>query len=189
MVYLITILLILVLLVLILFLLLSIYPLKAEAVFSSEQQIEMHVLLSWLNPFLKATVTRDNNQLKLTVYIFNSRLFRKNLTSKNTDENKGKKRSFHDYIDYARALDLHHVKLYAFYGFEDPSVTGMLCGGIDLISQAIVVEDFYNNADFVTDHDYFNIQASAEINAAVSLINALRRRSANFRVHAYSGSK
>ena len=77
MVYLITILLILVLLVLILFLLLSIYPVKAEAVFNSEQQIDMHILLAWLSPFLKAAVTRDNNQMVLTVYMFNSRLQKK----------------------------------------------------------------------------------------------------------------
>lgn len=189
MVYLITILLILVLLVLILFLLLSIYPVKAEAVFNSEQQIDMHILLAWLSPFLKAAVTRDNNQMVLTVYMFNSRLFRKNLVSRNADHNKGKKRGIHDYIDYLRALDLHHVRLYAFYGFEDPSITGMLCGGIDMISQGIIVEGFSNSADFFTDHDYFNIKAFAEVNAAASLIMALRRRSPNFRTHAYGGSK
>ncbi|MDP4089835.1 MAG: hypothetical protein Q8930_11270, partial [Bacillota bacterium] len=63
--------------------------------------------------------------------------------------------------------------------------TGMVCGAIDMVSQAVVIEDFDNSADFISDRDYFDIEASAEVNAAVSLFRLLRKRSPHLHPHPY----
>ncbi len=174
--YLVAILLVFVLLTFTFILLLSLYPIKTAALFNSYQATNAHIAVSWLYPFLKVTVIRESSELKFTLYIFSKKIYTRYLMPEKVKHIKGKKRSYRHYISYVKALELQEVKLNACYGFLDPSVTGMLCGAIDLISQLFKVEYFYNNADFICDTDYFNIEASAKINIMASLLRILRNK-------------
>lgn len=174
--YLVAFLLVFVLLTFTLILLLSLYPIKAEALFNSYEDTNVHIVVSWLYPFLKATVIRESSELKLTLYLFSKKIYTRYLMPEKVKRVKGKERSYRHYISYVKTLELQEVKLNACYGFLDPSVTGMLCGAIDLISQLFKVEYFNNNADFICDTDYFNIEVSAKINIMASLIRILRNK-------------
>lgn len=174
--YLVAVLLVFILLAFTLLLLLSLYPIKVEALFNSYQATNVHIVVLWLYPFLKVTIIREISELKLTLYLFSKKIYTRYLVTEKVKRVKGKKRSYQHYMGYVKALELHSVNLNACYGFLDPSVTGMLCGTIDLISQLFKVEYFYNNADFLCDTDYFNIEASAKINITASLIRILRNK-------------
>jgi hypothetical protein len=163
------------LLVLFLFLiLLSIFPVRIAASYNSEQYANIHILLSWLNPLLKAFISKEDNSINLTVYVIGIKLMERKL---NSNRNAGIGEKDHSYyLDMAKALKINHAKLYSSYGFLDPALTGILCGLVDLISQYVNVQYLYNNADFFTDHSYFNVNAEADINIPISLVRILKRR-------------
>ena len=156
--------------------LLSIFPVKVAASFNSEQYTNIHILLSWLNPLLKALLSKQDNKVTLTVYLFGNSILEKNLNFMDNEAMrlKEKKRSY--YIDMAKSLKINHAKLYSSYGFSDPAITGIICGLMDFITQYINIQYLYNNADFFTDHSYFNVNAEADINVMVSLIRILKRK-------------
>lgn len=168
----------LVLLIIMLLILLAVYPLKLAASFSSEQTTDLHGRATWLNPLLKGILHRENKNIILTLYFFDKKFLSKDVTQKKA--NQGRRKSYTEYINYVRALKLEHVKLHAVYGFEDPSITGMICGGIDMFYQSINFEDFNVYADFNSEENHFNITGEAELNVIVSLFRILRMKAPNY---------
>jgi hypothetical protein len=168
---------------------LVVYPLKITATFNSEQQPDMHIMISWLSPFLKGYITRHNDKTTLTINLFNKKILSKDLSDKMHAGFKLYGRNYMDYINMAKFLKINSAKLYASYGFVNPAVTGMLCGAINIFSQYINLDELYNNADFFTDNSYFNISADAEINGVISLIKILRRKIHYKHAHALGGGK
>jgi hypothetical protein len=156
--------------------LLSIFPIKVAASFNSEQYTNMHILLTWLNPILRALISKQDNKVTLTVYLFGNKILGKslNFTDKEAMRLKEKDRSY--YIDMAKSIKINHAKLYSSYGFSDPALTGIICGLMDFITRYINLQYLYNNADFFTDHSYFNVNAEADINVMVSLFRILKRK-------------
>ena len=120
--------------------LLSIFPVKVAASFNSEQYTNIHILLSWLNPLLKALLSKQDNKVTLTVYLFGNSILEKNLNFMDNEAMrlKEKKRSY--YIDMAKSLKINHAKLYSSYGFSDPAITGIICGLMDFITQYINIQ-------------------------------------------------
>lgn len=174
--FLLTFLTLLILLIVVFMVLLFIYPVRISADLNSEQQSYMHFIMSWLDPFLKGSISMDGKQITLTIYLFEKKILVKNLNIKK-DEGYGiKVKNYMDYISLAKSLKVDNTKLYAAYGFSDPAVTGVFCGAIGFIPQYINLDEFYNNADFIPDHSYFNIIAKTEINAAESLIRIVKRK-------------
>lgn len=157
---------------LVLIVLMAVFPFKLAAAFVSEQQPDMHLAVSWLNPVFKLILTRNESHTYLTIQLLNYKVYSKDL-SKDTINFKKKAKHMNDYINMLRAFKVKGIKLYASYGFIDPSLTGMLFGIIDIVSQTIGFEEYYNNADFASDSTYFNITASAKVNAATSVYQLL----------------
>jgi hypothetical protein len=160
---------------LILIMLLSVYPLRIAGTFNSEQQPDFNLMFSWINPFMKGFIIRHDNQITLTINLFSRKLLVKSyVTENNTLKLKG--RNYRDYINILKALEISNAKLYSCYGFINPATTGVLCGTINLISQYINLDEFYNNADFFTDHSYFNISAETDVNILASITRLIRRK-------------
>lgn len=157
-------------------LLLYIYPVKVAASLNSGEQQDVYAEASWLRPFLEAYVIRKNSSPALTVKLLGKRVYEKQLLTKSQDNAANRNKGYMDYIDMARSLKLEKAKLYASYGFEDPSITGMLFGAIDFIPQYIELEEYYNNGDFAADRSFYNIAAEAEFNAALSLATLMKRK-------------
>lgn len=155
--------------------LLFIYPVKAAVAFNSEQQPDIYSMVSWLSPFLKVYVIRHDGNTTLKVNLFNTTILTKNLPVGKDGDFVPHKKSYMDYIKIIKSLKVNKARISASYGFIDPSITGMVFGAIDLVSQYVNPHEFFNNADFFTGTSYFNISASAEVNAGVSLIRMLKR--------------
>lgn len=179
----------LILLIILFALFLFMYPVKVAASFNSEVEPDMHIMMSWLSPFLKAYITRQEGATDLTINLFNKRILTKKLTDKNIFDSSLKRRKYMDYVNMAKSLKVDKAKLSAVYGFANPAVTGILCGAINIISDYINIHELYNNPDFFTEISYFNIRTEAEVNAAVSLIRVLRRNTLTSNAHVLGGSR
>lgn len=160
---------------LILVILLSVYPLRIAGTFNSNEQPNFSLMFSWLNPFIKGSVTRHNSKTTLILYLFGRKLFVKSYLSENS-LSKLREGNYMNYINMLRALELNNTKLYSSYGFINPATTGVLCGAINLISQYINLDEFHNNADFFTVENYFYINAETDVNVLVSIGRILRRK-------------
>lgn len=163
----------LLLFVLLILLLLAVYPVKAILSYNSEQLPDFHLMLSWLYPFLRAAVIRHDNKNFLTLYLFNKKVYSKDLKG-------GKKTAnYTDRLELIRTMKPEHMKLNTSYGFEDPAVTGVVCGAVDLLSEYVNFEVLDNRPDFYVLDSYFNMNASAEFNALSSLIRILKLKRGN----------
>jgi hypothetical protein len=165
------------------------YPVMVAAAFNSEHQLDMHIMMLWLNPFLKGLITMHDNKTTLTIYLFKKKVLVKNLTNKMDVGYKIKVKNYLDYIRMANSLKVNNTKLYAAYGFVDPAITGVFCGAIGFVSQFINFDEFYNNADFIPDHSYFNISAKTEINTAESLLRIIKRKIPHNNVRVLSANR
>ena len=161
---------ILILLVLLL-ILLFIFPIKAVFSFNSEQMPDYYLMATWLNPLLKGIVTNENGKRILTVYLFNMKIVTRDMKSKQDEKHKkGNK------LEMLRAIDFKHVNMQTSYSFVDPSLTGIICGIADFISEYIELDSFSNIPSFDMESDYFNISISAEVYAIISLVRLIKLR-------------
>lgn len=152
--------------------LLSIVPLNVTSSFNSEElELEdFRLTLLWLKPLIKGIIKMDGNKMILKLYLFNKRILIKNLTT-----NKPKDADT-DNFRFVKAIKFLNIRLQTSYGFEDPSITGMVCGAINVISEYIDSNDSWNNPDFSTDYDYFYINAQVKVNILLSIINLLKSK-------------
>ena len=161
---------VLVSIILLIIILLTIFPLKVVFKYNLEQLTNFHLMLSWLRPLIKGIIKRDENKITLTVYLLNKKILTKDLTNR---EAKGTNN-----LKLVKSIKFGYVRLQTSYGFEDPSITGMICGVISLISEYVDLNSSCNNSNFSTDHDYFNINVVAKVNVIVSTLNLLKLKKA-----------
>ncbi|MGY0375002.1 hypothetical protein [Clostridium sp. JNZ J1-5] len=157
---------ILLFLILLIFELLAIIPLKIKVIVNSEELPNFCFKASWLGSFFKGIVTRENNAMFLTVYSFNTKVFKKEL--------KNNSNGYIDKLNFIKTLRVNFIDVKVSYGFQDPSITGMLCGAVDLVSSYINLDTLYNDFDFYSDHDYFNINVLANINMINLLVTIFK---------------
>lgn len=158
-------------LLLIIFLLLAIYPLKVSINVHSDKLPDFHFEGSWLKPILKGIVTEEHKEMVLKIYLLNNKVYKKSLMQNDDAKNP---KSFSDKIDFVKSLDPKFEKLEASYGFEDPSVTGMVFGAINLFSPYIQSFKFFNNPDFNMLQDYFYVDAKFNISIPKLLVALIR---------------
>lgn len=183
---LITFLTVLVLLIVISMVLLYKFPIRVNAALNSEQQADMYLSITWLSPFLKGLITNKNNHITLVLYLFEKEVLEKRLTNKKALSNRTAFGRYRDYIKLARSLRVANSRIYASYGFDNPALTGVVYGAISMVSQYIHLNEFYNNADFISEHSYFNINAYMEINAARSILKILKGKITGFKANRLS---
>lgn len=158
-----------------------IFPLKAAFSFSSELQQDFHIVTTWLGPLLKALIYKQGEESLITIYLFNQKVLTKNLIRQT--------KKYSDTLDLIKTINPEHIKLQSSYGFEDPSITGMVCGTFDMISQYINLDDLYNNPDFNAESDYFNISAEAEIYLLPTLLRLIKTKKIHSVLHPVQGNK
>lgn len=151
-----------------LLILFAFHSLKVSFSFNSELQQDFHLIMTWLNSFFKAVVYKSNDENLITIYLFKKKVFTKPL--KQQTKNQG------NVLHMIKTISLEHIKLQSSYGFEDPSITGMICGTLDMLSHYIDLDNLYNNPDFNTTADYFKISAEAEIDLFSTLIEMIKAK-------------
>lgn len=154
-----------------LIILLSVFHVKVIFAFSSEQYTDLNLIVSWLYPMFKAIVTNEDNSLIISFYLFNKKVFKRNLKSKKSN----KKFSF----DLIKSLKLDYVTVRTSYGFENPAITGWVCTAISLVLHYVKVKDLYNNPDFSMNSNYINLNAETKVNVMSTLINLFKLKAAH----------
>ncbi|MBU3154868.1 DUF2953 domain-containing protein [Clostridium estertheticum] len=159
-----------------------------------DEKIDVDITLLFFKKIIKVMVKHEDTKEIFLLKIMGLRIIRKEIKSpdikiekeeieKNNKKSK-KKSNFNikDYIerefindlinyfkDIIRIIKPKTVKVNGFYGFEDPSLTGMLCGIIPLISNLIPKSDI--NLQPVFDDEIIEIEC--DIHGKISLLSAI----------------
>ena len=158
-----TILLLLLILILVFLVLLSVYPLKIAFSVNSYDIPDYNVTFSWLNPFLKGRVEKNENNKVIIVYILGKKVFQRSLTNASPDLNK--------IVAMLRQIKPEYISLQASYGSQDPSITGIIYGAINAMSSYLNFDELHINPDFLVEDSYFNAKGIVRIN----MLNAIIR--------------
>ncbi|MBU3200437.1 DUF2953 domain-containing protein [Clostridium estertheticum] len=159
-----------------------------------DEKIDVDITLLFFKKIIKVMVKHEDTKEIFLLKIMGLRIIRKEIKSpdikiekeeieKNNKKSK-KKSNFNikDYIerefindlinyfkDIIRIIKPKTVKVNGFYGFEDPSLTGMICGIIPLISNLIPKSDI--NLQPVFDDEIIEIEC--DIHGKISLLSAI----------------
>ncbi|MBB6214325.1 hypothetical protein HNQ80_000394 [Anaerosolibacter carboniphilus] len=122
---------------------------------------DLNVTLLWLYPVLKSVVSSENDSFILSIYLFNKRILKRQLTiSKINMQNR-------NFFSKINPTDIH---ISTQYGFKDPYFTGLIFGGINIISRFFALESLYQRPSFLANDDFINIDATAKLNLGRSLL-------------------
>jgi len=141
---------------------------KARIIFNFSDNSKFDLRLLWLYPLLKAVVVSEDNTPALSVFLFNKNIYKKALNTKH----KYKYRSV-DNMKLVKSLKISQVDVQTSYGFRDPAVTGIACGVLGIISHFIDIDSLNQDPGFMTDNNYFNLNAKAKINIGLTLFNLI----------------
>lgn len=144
---------------------LYIVPIKAAINYNTDNIESFHVIITWLSSIVKIDAIKTERNITLKTYLFDKKIFSRELAVKSDKINN---------LSNIKKLKPYNIKLNTSYGFQDPSVTGVFCGALNLLTEYFQVEQLYNNANFSSDYDYIHINALADFNALSSLINLLK---------------
>lgn len=161
--------------------LLKIYHVKIIFQFNSEEYPNFSFVIEWIFSTFKIIINKHANDTKLSFYLFNKRIFTKSIQKKKTNKRFN--------YNLLKGIELDYIKLKTSYGFEDPAITGMVCGAIDLISAYVNLKDLYNNPDFSMNSSYINIVAETKINVLSTFINILKSKIPNVSNKTLIGNK
>lgn len=148
--------------------LLTIVPLKI--MFDSDNKFDFHILVTWLNPLFKVIVQNKETIIFLSVYLLNKKILTKPIKQK---PKKSKKLNNKNKAYYLRQVKPYYFNIYTSYGFQDPSITGMICGIINSLTEVIELGSIYNNPDFITENNYFNVKGILKVNIVSTIMKLL----------------
>ncbi|TCQ02067.1 hypothetical protein [Serpentinicella alkaliphila] len=116
---------------------------------------DVNVTLLWLYPILKSVVSLENNSLTLSIFIFSKKIFKKQMSSHNS-ESRNK--------NVLKKINPTDVRINAQYGFKDPYFTGLTFAALNMIPSLLKLESLYQKPDFLVTNDFININATAKLN-------------------------
>lgn len=143
-------------------------PTKALFTFNLKEHSEYNLTIEWIKPIFRLTIGNNSSIPFLSVYLFNTRIISKTLTK---DMKK-----LPDILRLLKSLNPKYLKIDAAYGFIDPSLTGMICGVIALISQSAKLSELNNTPNFGSDYDYATINAIGTFDSLSTLFRMLDYR-------------
>lgn len=163
-------------LIIILFLSLLLIPLNINLYINSEQIDNSYIDFSWLYPFLNIKLIVNDDDIFIKIYIFKKSLKIKQIQFSNIKS----KYTIKDRVNILKSLDLDYLYLDTYYGFNDPLITGILCGFINLIPNHLDKNEIYNNPNFMVDDSYFTAKAFVKINIFYAIIKILKSYIKNY---------
>jgi hypothetical protein len=139
-----------------------------KVVFTLDTRKEnINLTLLWLYPFLLITAESNNTVPLLTIYLFNKKIYGKELNTRKT----GTKND--ELVKAVSPTDMHFN---VSYGFRDPFVTGVTCGAIYIASEYIRFASIEQSPDFIADSDYIYMNATAKVNIGNTLIHYIKSK-------------
>ncbi|APC39391.1 DUF2953 domain-containing protein [Clostridium estertheticum] len=159
-----------------------------------DEKINVDITLLFLKKIIKVMVRHEDTKETFLIKIMGLRIIRKEIKSpgikiekeemEKNNKNSKKKNNFNikDYIEREFINDLisyfkdiinivkpKTVKINGVYGFDDPSLAGMICGIIPLISNLIPKSDI--NLQPVFDDEIIEIEC--DVHGKISLLSAI----------------
>ncbi|MBU5485828.1 DUF2953 domain-containing protein [Clostridium sp. MSJ-11] len=156
------ILLILLLIILLFILLLAIFPVSIAIGVNSYEIPEYNLTFSWLKSILRGNIKSNDGIKIINLYLFDKKILDRPLKNVNGGMNNN--------INLIRRIKPDYIVMETSYGFNDPSITGMVYGFISFISQYLNIDELYHNADFMTEDSFFNMKGLIKINALSAII-------------------
>ncbi|MHC1684784.1 MAG: DUF2953 domain-containing protein [Clostridiaceae bacterium] len=156
----------------------------------------------WAFRFFKVMIFRSEEKIQFALFICGKKVFVKNLHSEEVNKNNKdkqpkikekktkekstsrgsvkeyfEKRFLRDIIAYFKevleVIKPKSVKIHGIYGFQDPSITGILCGFIPLISLVIPNRDIMLEPVFDDDVLELDVSVSGKIILGIILVKTL----------------
>lgn len=156
-------------LILLLVVSLAIVPVKVVFAANSERLPDFYIKFSWLNPFITGNIVSCDEGPILSVNLLSKEIIRKKLKKSKDTVHVNK-------LHIIRSFKPNGVKIKTSYGFQDISITGMMCAAINILSEFMHLDSVYNNPDFIAEYDYFELDGILEMNVLSSLIAWLKLR-------------
>ncbi|WP_315120352.1 DUF2953 domain-containing protein [uncultured Clostridium sp.] len=156
------ILLILLLIIVLFILLLAIFPINIAVGVNSYEIFEYNLIFSWAKSLVKGNIKNNDGCKILNLYLFNKKILDRPLKNVNGGMNHN--------INLIRRIKPDYIVMETSYGFNDPSITGMIYGFISFISQYLNIDELYHNADFMAEDSFFNIKGLIKVNALSAII-------------------
>ncbi|AEB75726.1 membrane protein [Clostridium botulinum] len=159
-------------LILLIIILLALIPFKIYFNANSYNVFNFNILFSWLNELLNGKIVCDNTgTLTLNIYFYNKLVKTKPLTF-----NKSQNKSNSNKLTVIKNLKVEFIDIKTFYGFKDPSITGMICGLINLIPCFSDKNHIINYPNFNSDITYFNTSGKIHLNLLYTLTQILKNK-------------
>lgn len=179
--------------------LILIIPFEYEFNGKFNEKITLEVNILWMFKILKSRISRNDGENQFTLFIGDRQVITKKI--ENSEKNKGKKykeeskkkdkseadNSVKEYFqrkflsdiwkyfkDIIKIITPSKIKIYGEYGFQDPSITGMLCGYIPLIAALIPNRDIRLEPIFDDEILDIDVSISGRIVLGVILIRTAR---------------
>lgn len=165
-----------ILILIIILLLLLFIPLNISLYINSEQIDNSYIDFSWLYPFLNIRLIVNEGDIFIKIYIFKKSFKIKQIQFSTIKSNY----TIKDRVNILKSLNLDYLYLDTYYGFNDPLITGILCGFINLIPNYLDKNKIYNNPNFMVDTSYFTAKAFAKINIFYAIIKILKSYIKNY---------
>lgn len=127
---------------------------------------DMHLIIYWLYPIFMAKVIMSEYSPQLNVYLFNLRIFSKNMQVK-SQQNK----SFIQYLE----LEETYANLY--YGLSNPFNTAITTSIIQMIKTFTPDVCIIQYPDFISGEEYIVMQAGSKLNIGKTIIRFVRIKS------------
>ncbi|AVP63675.1 DUF2953 domain-containing protein [Clostridium botulinum] len=165
-----------ILILIIILLLLLFIPLNISLYINSEQIDNSYIDFFWLYPFLNIRLIVNEGDIFIKIYIFKKSFKIKQIQFSTIKSNN----TIKDRVNILKSLNLDYLYLDTYYGFNDPLITGILCGFINLIPNYLDKNEIYNNPNFMVDASYFTAKAFAKINIFYAIIKILKSYIKNY---------
>ncbi|ABK60520.1 hypothetical protein [Clostridium novyi] len=160
---------ILLIILLIIMLLVSLIPIKIYLNANSTDFPNFNIIFSWFYPFFEGRIyINENSIVTLDIYLFKKLFKSKPLTIK--------KHSNGNLYDSIKNFKLKSIDFETHYGFSDPSITGFICGIINILPINALKNNILNYPDFTTDTTYFNTTGVIEINMFFLLVQLMKSK-------------
>jgi hypothetical protein len=133
-------------------------------------QDELFLFFNWFD-MLKGKLQMSDYAPFLTVYLFGFKIYSKAV------KNTGKKNKKKKLPDYFKSLSIDNSYANIYYGFDDPSSTGITSGIIRILQAYFKGISIAQFPDFIPDKEYVSINAGTKLNIGKTILNYAKYKS------------
>ncbi len=145
-----------------------VFPVNVDLLIDSGE-MNMQMSLSWIH-VIRIQAETIQNRMRVSVLLLKAKVFSR-LSEKGKEKTKRENRT----VFKALSLEDTHVK--ASYGFNEPYLTGILCGAISCAEALIKKTTFEQIPEFFPAQEFIKIEVRSKLNAGKTALNFIKFKS------------